>query len=288
LAAGLSIGSGLELNGPETLLELWDPNLKTKMAMLGAMTLVMLIVHFKAQHFLAMPITLLFLPVVFFCVVAAFGISVDDCRSHGWLPPAEGSAAVPGFGVFDLFEPSSVHWDFLPKQLLSVVGLTLIVCFGSSLDISAIQAEMEGQKIDYNSELVTIGVGNCLSGLTGGSTGSYIFSQTIFSAKRGVKSRWNGLIVCAGEFALFLLPIDILAVLPNSYIGGIMCLFGIDIMMDWLFKSKDLSPERNIALSGSLSRAPCISQPERLLVFSRAWPWEHSLLRLFSQYSSLR
>jgi SulP family sulfate permease len=49
-----------------------------------------------------------------------------------------------------------------------------------------------------------------------GATGSYIFSQTIFSAKRSVKSRFNGFVVAIGEFLLFGLPVDILKVLPNA------------------------------------------------------------------------
>eukprot|EP00439_Symbiodinium_sp_Y106_P039739 s5278_g4.t2 len=123
---------------------------------------------------------------------------------------------------------------------LNVIGLMIIVTFGSSLDIVAIQAEMAGQKIDYDAELVTIGVGNLVSGMFGGATGSYIFSQTIFSAKRRVQSRLNGLIVAVGELVLFVVPLDILQVLPNAYIGGIMCLFGVDIMTDWLIKSRHL------------------------------------------------
>lgn len=75
-------------------------------------------------------------------------------------------------------------------------------------------------------------------GFVCGATGSYIFSQTIFSAKRAVKSRFNGFVVAVGEFLLFALPVDILQVLPNAYVGGIMCLFGVDIMNDWLFQSR--------------------------------------------------
>jgi SulP family sulfate permease len=108
------------------------------------------------------------------------------------------------------------------------------------LDVAAIQAELDTQKIDYNHELTTIGIGNLFSGLLGGATGSYIFSQTIFSAKRAVKSRMNGVVVLVGEFLLFLWPVDILQFFPNSYVGGIMCLLGIDIMKDWLISSRAL------------------------------------------------
>mmetsp|Transcript_46327 Transcript_46327/g.108549 ORF Transcript_46327/g.108549 Transcript_46327/m.108549 type:complete len:824 (-) Transcript_46327:54-2525(-) len=238
LAAGLGIGSGREVNGPETLLQLFDWELWLKMSLLLAMTVVMLIVHYKVHHFMGMPILLLVLPVVFFVGAAIAGVSIEECREAGLLPQPRQE---PDFQDFiELFSPSRVQGSMLKMNAVNVVGLLIIVTFGSSLDIVAIQAEMAGQKIDFNEELVTIGVGNLVSGICGGATGSYIFSQTIFSAKRGVQSRLNGIIVGLGELILFFLPLDILQVLPNSYIGGIMCLLGVDIMLDWLVKSRHL------------------------------------------------
>eukprot|EP00411_Alexandrium_monilatum_P114803 CAMPEP_0175674584 /NCGR_PEP_ID=MMETSP0097-20121207/21790_1 /TAXON_ID=311494 /ORGANISM="Alexandrium monilatum, Strain CCMP3105" /LENGTH=824 /DNA_ID=CAMNT_0016981273 /DNA_START=21 /DNA_END=2495 /DNA_ORIENTATION=- len=248
-AAGLSIGSGKEVNGPTTMLKLADPCVRTKLVLLAGMTGTMLCVHFRIKHVLGMPAVLLALPALFFAGASALGISVEECREAGWLPRPQASAAsAHGDTVLGLFDPGAVQWWYIPRQVVNVLGLVLMVSFGSSLDVAAIQAEMAGQKIDYDRELMTIGIGNLASGVVGGATGSYIFSQTIFSAKRGVRSRLNGLVVCLGELLLFLLPVDILQFLPNSYIGGIMCLFGIDIMGDWLLHSRALMARSEYAL----------------------------------------
>jgi SulP family sulfate permease len=42
--------------------------------------------------------------------------------------------------------------------------------------VAAIEMDM-GSALDTNAELITVGVSNALSGLLGGFTGSYIFSQ---------------------------------------------------------------------------------------------------------------
>jgi SulP family sulfate permease len=42
-----------------------------------------------------------------------------------------------------------------------------------------------GEALDTNKEMVTVGISNVMSGLTGGFTGSYIFSQTIFTYRTG-------------------------------------------------------------------------------------------------------
>jgi len=42
-----------------------------------------------------------------------------------------------------------------------------------------------GKALNFNHELVTVGISNALSGLTGGFSGSYIFSTTIFTFRTG-------------------------------------------------------------------------------------------------------
>lgn len=55
-----------------------------------------------------------------------------------------------------------------------------------------------------------------VAGLTGaGMTGSYIFSQTIFSMRAGVKTRIHGIII-AGEHVLYLSVLQLYTVLPQE------------------------------------------------------------------------
>lgn len=120
-----------------------------------------------------------------------------------------------------------------PPQL---VGLFLLVCFGSCMDIAAIQQDSP-QRLDTNRELACIGgsgwgdppglggrfghsgshactpgttthlyltlttllagLSNVACGLIGtGFTGSFIFSQTLFTGRAGVHSRLNGAGLC--------------------------------------------------------------------------------------------
>lgn len=96
-------------------------------------------------------------------------------------------------------------------------GMTFVVSFSSCLDVAAISMDM-GQALDTNNELMTVGISNCkfflmtslctsssiftkcaflvvVSGLLGGFTGSYIFSQTLFTYRTGCRSRWIGILV---------------------------------------------------------------------------------------------
>ena len=82
--------------------------------------------------------------------------------------------------MWDNFDFAHVRWELLPANLPTWFGMYVVVAFSSSLDVAAIQMDM-GKQLDFNHELITIGLSNLVSGCTGGFTGSYIFSQTIFT-----------------------------------------------------------------------------------------------------------
>ena len=113
----------------------------------------------------------------------------------------------------------------------------MVVAFSSSLDVAAIQMDM-GKALDFNRELISVGISNALSGLSGGFTGSYIFSQTIFTFRSGTNSRVCGLVVIVVELGLFVLPISIVSCVPKLFFGAVLTFIAADLMRDWLWQSR--------------------------------------------------
>ena len=206
--------------------------------------------HFKRlKSDLLMPAVLVSIPVLFFVIVLLEpGFSVAEARAWGWLSPEVPVSSFPARDAWALFRFGLVDWGMLPSQLMRALGLFVIVTFGSSLDIAAIEAGV-GRELDYNRELCTVGFANVLAGAVGGTfTGSYIFSQTLFSLNAGVNHKANGAVVCLGEILLFLLPLQVLGFLPTFYIGGVMLFFGLEICADWLVSSVVLLSRTEYAL----------------------------------------
>lgn len=76
-------------------------------------------------------------------------------------------------------------------------------------------------------------------GLVGaGQTGSYIFSQTIFSMRAQVSSRVHGAVIAGLEILLFAVPFSFVQFLPTFYYGALLMVFGIEISADWLACSR--------------------------------------------------
>lgn len=132
---------------------------------------------------------------------------------------------------------SGIYFPAMFRQAAKTLGLMLVVIFGSCMDIAAIQQDVP-YRIDFNRELTTVAVSNIATGTAFvGFTGSYIFSQTIFTMRAGVTSRINGWVIAAIEAAAFLYPYSIVQYFPNYFLGALLVWFGVEISRDWLVLS---------------------------------------------------
>ncbi|ETV76397.1 hypothetical protein, variant [Aphanomyces astaci] len=194
--------------------------------------LVLFILSSKVQHFLVLPVCLTVLLLSFYAFLLVSGFSFDDVRRTGWVSFAPAAVSSP-LQVFDLFDFSLVQWHVIPNQIFTWLGMYFVVAFSSSLDVAAIEMNM-GSELDYNHELKTVGWSNAVSGMLGGFTGSYIFSQTIFTLKSNTNSRIPGIVVLVSELVIFVSPVALTAYIPKFFFGALLSLIAIDLMMEWL------------------------------------------------------
>lgn len=182
-----------------------------------------------------LPIYMIFILTVFFTILVTTGYTIDDARDGGWIAPL--TPAAPFYEIYSLFDLSKVDFGQLPRQGLRVLGMFLVVSFSSSLDVAAIEMEL-GLPLDYDREMETVGVSNLVSGLFGGYTGSYIFSQTIFTMRRGILTRSCGYTVAILEIIFFLLPISITSYVPKCFFGSLLVLISADLLYEWLISAR--------------------------------------------------
>jgi hypothetical protein len=73
-----------------------------------------------------------------------------------------------------------------------------------------------------------------LSGLMFGFTGSYIFSQTIFTYRTGVHSRWIGILIMIVFLAIVASTVNFLQVAPLFFLGSTLIFIGYDLLYEWV------------------------------------------------------
>jgi MFS superfamily sulfate permease-like transporter/CRP-like cAMP-binding protein len=189
------------------------------------------------------------------------GVGLEGARESGWV--GEEAPAVPVGDLFQLVDFSLVRWNLVTEIFSTWVGMVFVVSFASCLDVAAISMDM-GEALDTNRELATVGIcnGTCvkikmlsclafclfasqhvfisiylvMSGLTFGFTGSYIFSQTIFTYRTGVHSRWIGAMIMVVFLYIVASPVNILEIAPLFFLGSTLIFIGYDLLYEWLWE----------------------------------------------------
>ncbi|KAE9055541.1 hypothetical protein PF007_g32287, partial [Phytophthora fragariae] len=232
LYAGLALCTGLVVNNVESMASVFDNAHDVLLCVPGVLGgAFLLVVSQRYDNSFILSGAIMIMPVMFFFIMLVGGISMDDARDGGWIDPAKDPATVSE--LLNLFDFSQVHWGQLPKQFATWIGMVFIVAFSSCLDIAAIELDM-GKKLDFNHELKTVGWSNVVSGLLGGYTGSYIFSQTIFTYRSKTNTRIVGVCVIISEFAIVVAPVSVMSYVPRFFFAATLIFIAIDLMIEWL------------------------------------------------------
>jgi len=231
------------------------------------------------RHVAVLPTCIVLLFLCFYTALWALSSTVDEATDYGWIRKSE--PAPVWYHTWDYLRLDKVLWSVYPSLLLSELSMLFVVALSSSLDIAAIELELvENAKrrtevsttttisnsnsnndnnnpkqqtriLDYNEELIMVGWSNVISGATGGYTGSYIFSQSIFSLRSGITSRVAGFTLAACQGLILLLPIPVLSYVPNCFYGSLLGMICLDLVIEWLWdlRFKVSTIEYGIALS---------------------------------------
>jgi len=192
----------------------------------------------KIRHMAVLPTCIILLIVIFYIILAMSDVSISEARSNGWFIEANNPPV--WYKTWHFLHPSYVIWSALPQCIVTLISMIFVVALSSSLDVAAIELEV-AKPLDYNHEITTVGWSNVISGLTGGYTGSYIFSQSIFTLRSGINSRMCGYCIALIEFIVVILPFPVTSYLPNFFFGSLLIMICIDLMIEWLWESRNKS-----------------------------------------------
>lgn len=231
----LQAGTGLCISESITSLADWKVAVeKWQLALPGWLTGVILVVCSRLGGDVALPATMVVIPGLFyFYVFIMRDDGLEGAREKGWIGPE--APPVPVQDLFALINLSAVQWHLIPDLFLTWIGMVFVVSFASCLDVAAIAMDM-GEPLDTNKELKTVGYSNVMSGMTLGYTGSYIFSQTIFTYRTGVHSKVIGVLIMVVFLYVVISPINILQVAPLFFLGSTLIFIGYDLLYEWLFE----------------------------------------------------
>ena len=103
--------------------------------------------------------------------------------------------------------------------------------------------------VDFDREIQTVGLGNLLSGCTGGFTGSYIFSDTKMALNNvgpHPVAKLCGLVVAAALLGVYALPLSLMTVLPAAFFGGMLLYIAFAFLDETLVHAGALPPPHSL------------------------------------------
>lgn len=240
LAAGMGLGAQVEIELLKDWVRLLHKDALIRLVPTCGSALAVLCTMRYARQPWVLPLLLATIPAIFHLVLMGGGWTLEEAIANDWCYPPQGNGeAQPFWELYRLFHLGDIKLKglYLPamwEQVPKIITLFFVQAFGATLDVAAIQADYP-EPVDYNEELITVGLANLVAGAAGtGFTGSYIFSQSIFSMKSGVTSYLHGWVLCATQLAMFLLPYSVIQYVPKFFFGALLVVFGVEILTDWL------------------------------------------------------
>jgi len=234
IEAGLSLCTSKAVTGWSDMVEIAMDSHDVILCIPGLLAgLLLCIVSRKAEGETTLPAVMMGIPLLFYVCVSVGGWTLDDARDFGWVGPNSPHPGSIG-GLIDLIDFNAVDWSLFPQQIPVFFSMVFVVAFSSCLDVAAIEMDV-GKPLDVDSELATVGWSNLISGMLGGFTGSYIFSQTIFTCRSGCHSKGVGAVVAIAELAVVFVQVDLLAWIPLFFFAATLIFIGFDLILEWLF-----------------------------------------------------
>ncbi len=233
---GLSLAALPSLFTAESLFN-WLPG--------AAFAITVLLVLRKFNHFLVWPGIVLGGIGLFYGLVFARGMTLDEARAAGMFmePFAAG-------GLWRPFLPShlaDVDWAALSGALDSLAIIPLVSLIGFLLNASALELVAK-RDIDLNHELRVAGFSNLLAGLGGSPAGYHLLGATALSYRMGAQTRIVSLMVAAVTALVLFAGGSFISLLPTSFLNGMLLMLGLSFLVDWLYDARPKLPLADYAL----------------------------------------
>jgi SulP family sulfate permease len=206
---------------------------------------IVLLVLRKYNHFLIWPGIVLGGILIFYGLVFARGMTLDQARAAGMFmePFASG-------GLWRPFLPShlaDVDWVALRGALdkLAIIPLVSLIAF--LLNASALEL-VSKRDIDLNHELRVAGLSNLIAGLGGGPAGYHLLGATSLAQRIGAKTRIVSLTAALVCSLVLLAGGSFISYLPVSFLNGMLLMLGLSFLTDWLYDARLKLPTTDYAL----------------------------------------
>lgn len=211
----------------------------------AAFAVVVLLILRKYSHFLIWPGIVLGGIAIFYGLIFARGMTLDEARAAGmFLEP---------FGAGGLWRPFlpihflDVEWAALSGALDSLAIIPLVSLIAFLLNASALELVAK-RDIDLNRELRVSGLSNIFAALGGGPAGYHYLGATALAQRMGAQTRIVSLVAALVCGLVLAAGGSFISFLPVAFLNGMLLMLGLSFLVDWLYDARPKLPLADYAL----------------------------------------
>jgi SulP family sulfate permease len=182
-----------------------------------------------------LPLTLAFGIALFYALMHAAGLSIEDARQIGLLLPHVPARSIP---FPELHLPSSlargdIDWSAIGAHLPETLVVTSVSAITILMNSTAIGAAT-GEDVDLNREMRAAGLANIASGMLGGMVGYQSFNRSMLNVRAGATSRMAGVFASLACLVVLAVSPDLVALFPVPVLVGLQLFMGLRLLIHWL------------------------------------------------------
>lgn len=198
------------------------------------LAIALLVLTKRYQHYLMMPGILLVAIALFYGTLLATHTDIATARMQGWLlgPFPQGNLWQP----LQFSDGTAIDWSIILEQTGAIATLMFISLLSLVLTNNGIELAIE-REIDLNRELQAVGLANIAAGLGSGMAGNQALPSTILVHKMKANHRLAGVFKLIPCGAVLILGASFLSLFPKPILGALLLYLGIDLLIQWAYKS---------------------------------------------------
>ncbi|KIK64222.1 hypothetical protein GYMLUDRAFT_40512 [Collybiopsis luxurians FD-317 M1] len=245
IETGLTVSMGIPdddfIIDLETLkLMFFDPHNLALWTIPLSLAILLRVITSRWSHQLIFPVYFVIIPMLFYIIVAAARLNLDELRHAGWLfdiPGGDDGQAENWWRFYTYFDWKLIHlgplWSTLPTQF----ALLFFNILHPPLNVPALSVSLD-EDVDTNRELVAHGYSNIMAGAFGTVPNYLVYVNTLLFYRVGGGTRIAGFLLAVATAVLLLVGTGPIAYIPVPVVGALIFVLGIDLVKEALWDTR--------------------------------------------------
>ncbi|GAA5842002.1 hypothetical protein JCM3766R1_005720 [Sporobolomyces carnicolor] len=212
----------------------FTPHVVTLWAVPLVLAVILRLITARFKHPLIFPAYFIAIPVVFYAIVLACGLSVQELREKGYVFELS--------GVDNKWYEYWTHYNFKKTDWLAVMetiptqlALVFFALLHVPINVPSLAISIGEDNVDTDQELLAHGISNIASGLVGSVPNYLCYVNSVLFYEVGGTTRIASALLAVSSFGVLVAGPGVIGFLPVCVVAALIFILGIDLVKEALW-----------------------------------------------------